>query len=141
MKTVEQLYEPYDFSATRCYVFTLEVGTKGYLKIEHKIPAYVRHLKGIFITAYVTNGKGQTNSFKQIPLVAGFITLNFNGQSLKCFQYGIPQTIYLVDCSKPLPYEELINRNSFVQGYFINSTTFLPTKYAYKLSIYLHYLP
>lgn len=145
MKTIEQYYEPYNFSATRCYVFTLDIGVKGFLRIEHKLPAHVRNLKGIFISVSIKNkrvgGEYPKASIPKMPTVAGFITLNFNGQSLKCFQCSVPQTLYLNDCSKPLPFDELINRNSFIQGFFIQNTRFIESKFSYRISIYLHYLP
>ncbi|OFY86581.1 MAG: hypothetical protein A3F72_08885 [Bacteroidetes bacterium RIFCSPLOWO2_12_FULL_35_15] len=145
MKTIEQYYEPYNFSATRCYVFTLDIGVKGFLRIEHKLPAYVRNLKEIFVSVSPKNKRVGVDYMKasvpKTPIVAGFITLNFNGQSLKCFQCAVLQTLYLNDCSNPLPFNELINRNSFIQGFFIQNTTFIESRFSYRISIYLHYLP
>lgn len=145
MKTIEQIYKPYSFSDTRCYVFILDIGTKGYLKIEHKIPAYVRKLKGIFISVngiiQPTASGPPSRSGGTSSIVAGFITLNFNGQSLKCFQYSVPQTLYLMDCSHPIPFDEQLNPNSFLQGYYFDNLLYITPKPAYKLSIYLHYEP
>lgn len=133
METIEELYEPYNFSATRCYVFTIDVRTKGFERIEHKIPEYVRNLKGIYVSV------GGVIVNEGAPKVAGFISLNFNGQSLKCFQMSVTQTFYLNDCSKPALFEEKIEKNSFLQGYYFGYPLNFVLKPEYKISIYLHY--
>ena len=133
MKTIEQIYEPYNFSSTRCFVIKLDVGTNGFLKIEYKIPSYVRKLKGIFVTV---RGASQ---YKSLQSEAGFISLNFNGQALKCFQSAVPQSLYLYDCSKPIPFDEDIKPNSFMQGYYQNNALNPPSKIGLTVSIYLHF--
>jgi hypothetical protein len=133
MKTIEQVYKPYNFSSTRCYVFTLVVSDKGFVKIEHKLPNYIRHLKGIYISS---SGISANDGASKI---AGHISLNFNGQSLKCFQHSFNHTIYKDDCSHPIEFKELILPNSFVQGYFFDNKLAQLFKRPFKLSIYLHY--
>ncbi len=147
METLEQLYEAYNFSATRCYVVGLDIPAKGYLRIEHKLPAYIKQLKGIYITisgfsqnAGSASGNNNNKTSTTNP-IAGFITLNFNGQSLKCFQYNVPLTMYLTDCSKAIPFNEEINKNSFMQGYYFDNMLYINPKLPYRVSIYLHYKP
>lgn len=135
MKTIEEIYEPYNFSTTRCYVFTLDIGAKDFIKIEHKIPAYVKNLTGIFVSV---SGMAINEG---TPVVKGFISLNFNGQSLKCFQASIPQTYFLNDCSNPILFEEKIEPNSFVQGYYYGYPFNFSIKVQHQISIYLHYKP
>lgn len=146
METIEQLYEAYNFSATRCYVVVLDIPAKGYLRIEHKLPAYIKQLKGIYVTisGFSQNAGSATNPNNKstaLPIVAGFITLNFNGQSLKCFQYNVPLTMHLTDCSKAIPFNEEINKNSFMQGYYFDNMLYTTPKPPYRVSIYLHYKP
>lgn len=135
MKTIKEIYEPYNFSNTSCYVFRLDIGTKDFIKIEHKIPEYVKNLTGIFVSisgTVINEGS---------PKVAGFISLNFNGQSLKCFQANIPQTYFLNDCSRPIAFDETIISNSFVQGYYFGYPLNFLVKVPHRVSIYLHYKP
>lgn len=128
METIEQKYEPYNFSKTSCYVFILTIDKGGYFKIEHKVPSYIRKLKGVFIT---TSGHVNTLTY------SGIISLNFNGQATKCFQMAVSKTDTLEDCSLPIPFDERINLNSFVQGYFYAIPA--ENEFPYTLSIYLHY--
>ena len=135
MKTIKEIYEPYDFSKTRCYVFRLDIGTKDFIKIEHKIPSYVKSLTGIFVSiSGLAINEGT-------PTVKGFISLNFNGQSLKCFQASVPQTYFLNDCSRPIAFDETILENSFVQGYYMGYPLNFLVKVQHRVSIYLHYKP
>lgn len=128
METIEQKYEPYNYSSTRCYVFVLAVTKEGYLKIEHKIPSYIRELKGVFVS---TSGHLNTLTF------SGVISLNFNGQATKCLQIAVSKTDSVEDCSLPIPFDEKINLNSFVQGYFYAIPA--ENEFPFLLSIYLHY--
>lgn len=129
MKTIEQLYEPYNFSKTKCYVFTLTITKGNYTRIEHKVPWYIKKLEGIYVSVSLLD---------TTKTLAGIISLNFNGQSLKCFHLPIHRTQNLNDFSHPLPLNEDIKRNSFIQGYFI-SKDLTVEEFPYTLSIYLHY--
>lgn len=130
METIEQKYEPFNFSTTRCYVFQLAAEASGFIKIEHKLPKYIRQLKGICVTVNIQDGTGE-------PLTAGFISLNFNGQSLKCFHSPVVVSDLVNDCSLPYPLDEAIFSNSFVQGYFKAFTG--EDWFPYTITIYLHY--
>lgn len=128
MKTIEDIFKPYNFSETRCYVIALQVEKNGFLKIEHKIPSYVKELKGIFVS---------TNCTTNPTHLDGLISLNFNGQSFKSYQSFIYKINHLDDCSHPQPFDDTLLPNSFMQGFYYDLTQ---TKtYPYTLSIYLHY--
>ncbi len=131
MKTIQDIYAPYNFSATRCYVIAIPVNINGYLKIDEKLPGFIKNIKGIFVS--VSCPLSQTK-------FAGFLTLNFNGQALKSFQSAIIRTALLKDCSHPTRFDETIIPNSRMQGYYYDTinTVF---GYPYTLSIYLHYIP
>ncbi len=129
METIEHLFEPYNFSATHCYVFNMRVTARGNLKIEHKLPEYIRQLKGIFVSI---------NSHQELVKIAGIISLNFNGQTLKCYHNAVLVTNVLNDCSHPYPLDEQLKQNSFLQGYY-NATASLADA-GYLLTVYLHYL-
>lgn len=131
MKTIEQIYQPFDFSATQCYVIMLEVAQGNYMKVEHKLPQHIRNLKGI----YVSTSRTVINS-EQVA----FISLNFNGQSLKCFHSPLNRTIAFDDCSSPFPMDEIIKENSFIQGFY-TALDFSGEEQPYTVTIYLHYLP
>jgi hypothetical protein len=131
MKTIEQIYQPYNFSATQCYVIMLEISQGNYMKVEHKLPRHIRNLKGIYVSTSRT-----TITSEQVA----FISLNFNGQSLKCFHSPLSRTIDLDDCSSPFPMDEIIKENSFIQGFY-TALDFDVKESAYTVTIYLHYLP
>lgn len=145
MKTIEQIYTPYNFSATRCYVHVVNIDKAGYFKIEHKLPSYIKHLEGIFISA--------SGTFVPIPVLEvpgelpstmldGFISLNFNGESLKSFHSPVINSNKLEDCSQPFPFHETIKPNSYMQGYYIASEpTVAEDRQPGTISIYLHYKP
>ena len=131
MNAIDKIYAGYNFSATRCYVIPLSVNINGYMKIEHKLPAYVQNLKGIFVSVSCKTSAGRN---------AGFLFLSFNGNTLKNIQLPIIRTNLLLDCSHPLPLDEIIQPNSFVQGFYYDTTNGA-SGYPYTLSIYLHYEP
>lgn len=128
MKTIEDIYKPYNFSETRCYVIVLKVTKDGFLKIEHKLPSYIKELKGIFVS---------TDCISNATHLDGLISLNFNGQSFKSFQSFVYKVVQFRDCSHPKTFDEIILPNSFLQGFYYDLTN---TKdFPYTLSIYIHY--
>ena len=131
METIEQTYQSYDYSATRCYVFQVNIPAAGFIKIEHKLPKYIKRLKGIFVTLDIQDGE-QENA------VAGFISLNFNGQSLKAYHNPVLVSDLLADVSIPYPLDEPILPNSLVQGYY--NAFAVEDWFSHNLTIYLHYL-
>lgn len=127
MQTIHDIYQGYDFSSTRCYVIVLEIGAKGYTKIDHKLPGYVRHLKGIFFNVNTLHANSD---------IVGYLSLNFNGQALQNIQCAIPAPKLMTNNSQPLRIDEYLEAESRMQGYFYDpKTKFFP----YNLSIYLHY--
>lgn len=128
MKALEA-YNPYDFSKTRCYVIVVDLEWyNNYIKIEHKLPNYIKKLRGVFISTNYQN-----EEVKHI----GLISLNFNGQAFKSFQLPVPETAHQILTAHPLELNETILPNSFLQGYFygLHNTDGRP----YRISIYLHY--
>jgi hypothetical protein len=123
-----EAYNPYNFSTTRCYVIVFDLDGDDYIKIEHKLPNYIKKLRGVFIST--------TYRSAQIKHV-GIISLNFNGQAFKSFQLPVPETAHQYATAQPLELNETILPNSFLQGYFygIASAAGRP----YRISIYLHY--
>jgi hypothetical protein len=132
MKTIEQIYKPFDLSATRCYVAVFKIDIAGgYINLEHKLPSYVQNLKGIYISI--------DDVVNPATLVEGFISLNFNGQSSKIFRQTILSTYYSKNTSRPFPFDEQLVPNSYMQGYYQD---FLSEKTVpYQLRVYLHYKP
>lgn len=121
-------YNPYDFSKTRCYVIVFDLDGANYIKIEHKLPNYIKKLRGVFISTTYKNS--------QIKSV-GIISLNFNGQALKCFQLPVLETTHQQLTAQPLELNEDLMPNSFLQGYFYGIMN-APSR-PYRISIYLHY--
>jgi hypothetical protein len=131
MKAISPYPEPYNFSSTRCYIIEIEV-ERSYKKIEHKLPRHIRNLKGIFVSVHLPKNPSSKT--------AGIISLNFNGQSLKCFHHPVIRVAHLHDWSNPIPLDEHIRPNTFIQGYFMGHNIrdiFFP----FTVKIYLHYKP
>ena len=131
MTTIQNIYEPYNFAANPCYIIGVPVEQAGYLKIEHKLPDFVKNLSGIFVSVTCRNSASK---------VAGILMLNFNEQLTKCFQRAIIRTNFHpnMDHSKPFEFDETILPNSYMQGFFFDQVN-LPFEYPYTLTIYLHY--
>lgn len=129
MKTIKDIYTPFNFSTTRCYIIRLSVAQNGYMKIEHKLPSYIQHIKAILITSTARADKN----------VLGFASLNFNGQAFKSIELAVPNMKAVFDCPPPLPLDEAIEANSYVQGYYFDSSKI--KAFPYIISIYLHYTP
>lgn len=128
MKTIDDIYTPYDFTKNRCYVFVLTIEKKGFLKIEHKLPSFIQQLKGIFVSSNCVTGIGQ---------IAGLISMNFNGQAFKSFQFPVYKTNHLEDCSHPNEFNDTLLPNSFIQGFYYDLTE---TKvFPYEVHVYVHY--
>lgn len=123
-----EAYNPYDFSKTRCYIIVLDLDGDNYIKIEHKLPNYIKKLRGVFISTTF-----RSSQIKHI----GIISLNFNGQALKSFQLPVPETAHQPFTSHPLELNETILPNSFLQGYFYGFHSIAGQPY--RVSIYLHY--
>lgn len=128
MKTIEDIYKPYNFSKTRCYVIVLKVTKNGFLKIEHKLPSYIKELKGVFVS---------TDCTTNVSHLDGLISLNFNGQSFKSFQAFVYKVVQFRDCSHPQIFNEILLPNSFLQGFYYDLTN--TKNFPYTIRIYLHY--
>lgn len=137
MNEFEKKYKPFNFSENRTHIITLSVPAPanpyipGYVKIEKKLPNYIQHLTGIFIS---------TSRPAVLPKLAGYATLSFNGLSLPCVQIPVMKTRFLTYSPNPYPLDEKIIPNSFLQGYYID-TIGANTDYPYTVTIYLHYKP
>lgn len=129
MRKKENIFKPFNFSSTRCFVATIDVKSIGYLKIEYKMPVYVRKIKAIYVSTSCTSNQ---------PVV-GFLTLNFNGQALKIFQCALYDKSKVNDYSLPMPFEVELSANSFMQGYYFDKEPNKPRPY--QLKIYFHYTP
>ena len=127
MNAIDKIYKPYDFSATRCYVLIVEPHGKALAKIEHKLPSYIKRIKGICVTCTLNS---------KFILHAGIISLNFNGNSFKSFHLPVVNTYKQPEISNPLNMDEQLQPNSFMQGYFYGVKS--PSK-IYTVSIYIHY--
>ncbi|HSH64398.1 MAG TPA: hypothetical protein VLB84_01050 [Bacteroidia bacterium] len=132
MKAIKELYKPFDLSSTRCYVAVFTIDTPdGYHVLEHKLPSYVQRLKGIFITV--------NDTVNPPSLPEGFVSLNFNGQTLRIFRQTVYSTFFSENTSRPFPFNEELVPNSYMQGYYQDylSEKTMP----YQLRVYLHYEP
>lgn len=131
MTSIHNIYEPYNFTENPCYIITIPITTVGYVKIEHKLPEYIKTLKGVFVSV---------DCKRSLNPLAGMLIMNFNDQLFKNFQLPIIRTnLYLdSDHSKPIPFNEAILPNSFLQGFYYDSVNML-SEYPYNLKIYLHH--
>lgn len=129
MDAIDKIYNPYDFSSTRCYVIVIEPHGRALTKIEHKIPSYIKTIRGIFVT-----NTYQSNFVNHV----GILSLNFNGNAFKTFHLPLPNTDLLPEAGSPLELNERLEANSFLQGYFYGMKALLP-KFHYRISIYIHY--
>lgn len=127
MNAIDKIYNPYNFSSTRCYVLIVEPKGKTLAKIEHKLPGYIKRIKGICVTSTLSSN---------VILHIGLVSLNFNGNALKSFHFPVPNTYKQPEISNPINLDELIQPNSFIQGYFFGVKS--PAKF-YTVSIYIHY--
>lgn len=128
MNPIDDIYKPYNFSSTRCYVFELLVEKQGFLKIEHNLPTYIKQMKGVFVS---------TNCIDSINHLSGIISMNFNGQAFKSFQSVVYKNNHLDDCSHPNTFDETILPNSFIQGFYYDLTS--TNNYPYSVKVYIHY--
>jgi hypothetical protein len=133
MKTIQNIYEPYNFSKFPCYIIEVPIIVSGYKKLEYKIPEYLQKLKGVFVSVDCKNS---------VSKVVGFLIMNFNDQALKNFQLPITRTNFysMADFSHPIYFNETIQPNSFLQGFYYDNVG-IPLEYPYSLKIYLHYEP
>lgn len=130
MNAVDKIYNPYDFSATRCYVIVVEPKGFALTKIEHKLPSYIKTIRGIYVSnTYANTGPSSKNHI-------GILSLNFNGNAFKSFHLPVPHTRIQPEVSNPLDLYEKLEPNSFLQGYFYGIKS--PLSF-YRISIYLHY--
>lgn len=129
MNAIDKIYNPYDFSSTRCYIIVIEPHGAALTKIEHKLPSYIRTIRGIYVS----------NTFRSnIVNHVGILSLNFNGNAFKAFHLPLPNTRIQPEVSNPLDLNERLEPNSFLQGYFYGIKSLLPKNY-YRISIYIHY--
>lgn len=137
MNQLEEKYLPYNFSENRTHIISFSVSAPaspyipGYVKIEKKLPYHIQHLTGIFISC---------SRRAMQPKLAGYLTLNFNGLALPCFQIPVIKSFYLRHSSKPYPLNEKILPNSYMQGYYLDING-ADADYPYTINIYLHYKP
>lgn len=128
MNSFDKIYEPYNFSETRCYTIQLEVTKEGFMKIEHKLPSFIKELRGVFVSTTCVDSQGH---------LSGLLSMNFNGQAFKSFQCFVYKNNHLEDCSHPFPFKDTIMPNSFLQGFYYDFTNSL--NLPYKLTVYIHY--
>jgi hypothetical protein len=129
MKKLANIFKPYNFSENPCHIITFQVLAFGFTKIEVKLPNYVQQLTGIFASI----------NYPAIqPKIAGYFTLNFNGNALQAFQMPIVKTTFLKEVSTPYELNEALKPNSFMQGYYYDATG-VPNNYPYTVTLYLHY--
>lgn len=131
MRTIQNIYEPYNFTNNPCHIIGIPVDQAGHVKIENKLPDFIKHLTGIFASVNCVTSRNK---------IVGFLTLNFNQQLTKCLQVPVLRTNLHPkgDHSKPIVFDETILPNSYMQGFFYDSVD-LPGSYPYILKIYLHY--
>lgn len=127
MSKLSEIYKPYNFSSTKCFIITLNIVTTGYYKIEQRLPEEMKTLKGVFVSP-----SGSTR-FKQL----GFVTFGINEGRIKCFQQAVIDITKISDCSVPFPLNEPVKNNSLMQGYYYDNGR--SNIYPYSLKIYLHY--
>jgi hypothetical protein len=123
---IKDLYKPYNFSKSNCYVISYDVNGEPILKIEEKLPLQIEKLTGIYITC---NSLSREN-------VIGYITVMFNEGILKTVQLPILNSNNITHHSHPIPLNETIKSNSIMQGYLFFRKK---TKRQFTVKIYLHY--
>lgn len=123
---IKELYKPYNFSESSCYVVSYDVNFDQILKIEDKLPLQIENLTGIYITC---NAPSKEN-------VIGYITVMFNEGILKTVQLPILNSNNIKHHSHPIPLNETIKSNSIMQGYLYFRVR---TKRPFTVKIYLHY--
>lgn len=123
---IKDIYKPYNFSDSNCYVVSYNVNTEQVLKIEDKLPLQIENLTGIYITC---NAQSKEN-------VIGYITVTFNEGILKAVQLPILNSNNIKHHSHPIPLNETIKSNSIMQGYLYFR---VKTKTPFTVKIYLHY--
>ena len=122
------LYKPYNFSITKCFVIPLTLYTRGGIsKIEEKLPPIMKHLKGLYITA--RNGS-QVKEF-------GYVSLNFNEGAIKTFSTPVFNSAFELYHTSPMPADEELKSNTSVQGYYMDLG--VAVLYPINIKIYLHY--
>lgn len=127
----------YDFSKTKMHVIPLQVTGSGYHKIDYKLPKHIKEIKHILLTVNCTDHK---DSKAKIGRLAGYVSLNFNGQTFKTLTTAIMKTYLFKDCPNPFEVNVELEPNSFMQGYYLDAAN--PSDgYPYTLNIYLHYIP
>jgi len=134
MKSIEKKFKPYNLTANPSHIIQIEIATEVYTNIEYKLPAHIKTITGVFISA--------TNRETKQKLL-GILTLCFNGQALKSLRVPVLDAKYLRDCWLPIELNDTIKRNSYMQGYFMsmNSTRRKLSRTNMKLTIYIHYQP
>lgn len=139
MRTIEDMYMPYNFSENKTYVFTLNLSEDIYTNILHKLPSYIKTVSGIFVSGI---SKEREKRF------LGIISLCFNGLAYKTFRVPVYDVKYIKDCSQPFPLCEGLRSNSFLQGYFLNADAVVERtakrsegsgKDSNTIKIYIHY--
>jgi len=123
---IKDRYKPYNFSESKCHVVTINVKEGGVLKIESKLPLHLEKLTGIYITCNAVSEKR----------VLGYITITLNEGVLKTAQLPILNSRFIKHHSHPIPINELIKRNSIMQGYLYFIMT---SSEPFTVKIYLHY--
>lgn len=129
MRRIEDIFKKFSFSDTRCYVIRLTVMAQGYMKIEHKLPSYIQQIKHLLVIGAASSDKH----------TIGLVSLNFNGHAYKTLHRAIPRIKPGMDCPAPYPFDEDIQANSFLQGYYYDISK--AKSFPYSLTIYIHYTP
>lgn len=123
---IKDIYKPYNFSDSNCYVVTYNVTTEQVLKIEDKLPLQIENLTGVYITC---NAQSKEK-------VIGYITIMFNEGILKTVQLPILNSNIIKHHSHPIPLNETIKSNSVMQGFLYFRIT---SRTPFTVKIYLHY--
>lgn len=123
---IKELYKPFNFSESNCYVICYNVNADQILKIEDKLPLQIKRLTGIYITC---NARTREK-------VIGYITVMFNEGVLKTMQLPILNSNNIKHHSHPIPLNECIKSNSIMHGYLYFRVRI---KRSFTVKIYLHY--
>lgn len=147
MKTFEETYKPYNFTENSTYIITVTINNSQYTNIQEKLPAYIRKVTGVFVSAHSTQKKQN---------FIGILSLCFNGKAFKSIRIPVQNAYFIKDCSIPFELNEDLKSNSFLQGYFTGAnirssrafamiSNILParvkTNSKYTINIYIHYQP
>ena len=132
MKKLINIYKPFHYSNTQCFIITLNITRGGYYKIEQKLPAVMKTVKAVFVSASSISPPVMGLSLWQY----GFISFGLNEGQIKCYQRPVIDISRRTDCPQPQELNEPVKDGSLLQGYYQDMAR---TIYPYTVKIYLHY--